>query len=145
MNHFSEISKQRLNSCHRDLQTLFAHVLNDYDCSILCGERGESEQNDAFAAGNSKLQYPNSKHNHHPSWAVDAVPYEGRADFSKLQSAYFAGYVKGVADKLFTMGVISHRIRCGIDWDNDSDIDDTTFWDAGHFELIKNERDEKLN
>lgn len=142
MNKFSNTSKMRILTCHRDLQTLFAHVILDYDCSVLCGTRTAKEQDAAFVAGNSKLEWPNSKHNLIPSLAVDVAPYEkNHIDWGKLQSAYFAGYVKGIADQLYRIGTISHRIRCGIDWDGDNDIDDTTFWDSAHFELIPNERD----
>lgn len=132
----------RLLTCHRDLQTLFAHVIIDYDCSVICGERDRPHQTQAFNAGNSKVQYPNSKHNHHPSLAVDVAPYEvNHVDWSKLQSAHFAGYVKGVADQLLRIGTISHHIRCGVDWDSDNNIDDTTFWDACHFEIVPNDND----
>lgn len=142
MNHFSDASKAKLQTCHRDLQTLFAHVLNNYNCTIVCGHRGEEDQNKAFAEGKSKLRYPESKHNKRPSLAVDVAPYETTGiDWGKLQSAFFAGYVKGIADKLFQIGVISHRIRMGIDWDGDNDVDDTSFWDACHFEIIPNYRD----
>lgn len=141
MNHFSEISKQRLDTCHRDLRTLFAHAIQDYDFSIICGHRDKPEQDKAFAEGKSKLKYPNSKHNQNPSLAVDAAPYEkGQGiDWKPRQMAYFAGYIKGVADRLYRIGTISHRIRLGIDWDSDEDIDDETFIDASHFELIPNE------
>jgi peptidoglycan L-alanyl-D-glutamate endopeptidase CwlK len=141
MNHFSESSKEKLATCHRDLQTLFAHVIQDYDCTIICGERGKEDQDAAFKAGNSKLEYPNSKHNTHPSSAVDVAPFEKTIDWGKLQSAFFAGYVKGIADRLFRNGVISHKIRLGADWDSDNDVDDTTFWDACHFEIVPNEKD----
>jgi hypothetical protein len=43
----------------------------------------------------------------------------------------------GIADKLYSEGKMTHRVRCGIDWDQDNDIDDTKFWDAGHFELVE--------
>jgi peptidoglycan L-alanyl-D-glutamate endopeptidase CwlK len=138
---YSVISEERLKTCHRDLQILFRHVIQDYDNSILCGHRGEKDQNEAFAIGNSQVKFPNSKHNYIPSLAVDAVPYEGRADFDKTQSAYFAGQVMGIANQLFRIGTISHKIKCGIDWDNDNDINDTKFWDAGHFEIIPNQYD----
>jgi peptidoglycan L-alanyl-D-glutamate endopeptidase CwlK len=133
---FSELSKSRLSGCHMDLQILFKHVILEYDCMVVCGQRGEAEQNEAFAKGNSKLQYPNSKHNSLPSIAVDVVPYENGPDWSKLQSAHFAGYVKGIADQLLRIGTIKSKIRCGVDWDKDNDIDDTKFWDGGHFEII---------
>lgn len=141
MNNFSIVSKERLKTCHRDLQVLFAHVIIDYDCSVICGTRTAKEQDEAFTAGNSKLQWPKSKHNSIPSMAVDVAPHENGVDWGKLQSAHFSGYVKGIADQLYRIGTISHRIRCGVDWDEDNDIDDTTFWDGAHFEIILNEKD----
>jgi peptidoglycan LD-endopeptidase CwlK len=143
MNHFSETSKARLKTCHRDLQTLFAHVINEYDCTIVCGHRDQPEQDKAYAEKKSTKQYPNSKHNKIPSLAVDAAPFEPGTgiDWTPRQMAFFAGFVKGVAAKLYVMGVISHRIRCGIDWDSDNDVDDETFIDAPHFEIVPNERD----
>ena len=45
------------------------------DFAIICGHRGENEQNAAFAAGRSKVKYPYSKHNMKPARAYDRVPY----------------------------------------------------------------------
>ena len=75
--------------------------------------------------------------------AVDAAPYERAQgiDWKPRQMAFFAGYVKAMADQMYRTGIISHRVRCGIDWDSDYDIDDETFIDAPHFELVPNERD----
>lgn len=146
MNHFSDTSKERLKTCHRDLQTLFAHVIQEFDCSIVCGHRDKEAQDKAFAEGKSKLQYPQSKHNRTPSWAVDAAPYEkDHIDWSKSQMIAFAFYVKGVADRLYITGVMSHRVRLGADWNQNNDIDDETFLDAPHFELIPNDRDLNIN
>ena len=144
MNHFSDTSETRLKTCHKDLQRIFANVIIDYDCTIICGSRDQIEQDKAFAEGKSKLKYPNSKHNKKPlSWAVDAAPYEkGQGiDWKPRQMAFFAGYVLATANDLYRIGAISHRIRLGIDWDSDYDIDDETFIDAPHFEIIPNERD----
>ena len=142
MSYFSNISKERLQTCHKDLRTLFGHIIQDYDCTIVCGHRDREDQNKAYDEGKSKLRYPNSKHNKYPSLAVDAAPYEnGGIDWSYSQMAFFAGYVLGVADRLYRIGVISHRIRAGIDWNGNRDIDDETFKDASHFELVPNEYD----
>ena len=142
MNTFSETSKSRLKTCHRDLQMLFAHVIQEYDCTIVCGHRDKEAQDQAYDEGKSKLKYPNSKHNRIPSWAVDAAPYElTHIDWSKSQMLFFAGYIKGVADRLYRTGVISHHIRLGADWNENNDIDDETFLDAPHFEIMPNERD----
>lgn len=45
------------------------------EITVLCGYRGEKEQNEAFAKGNSKLKFPKSKHNKKPAQAVDVAPY----------------------------------------------------------------------
>lgn len=50
------------------------------DLAVLCGYRGEKEQNEAFAKGASKLQWPHSKHNHLPAFAVDLAPLPDRLD-----------------------------------------------------------------
>ncbi len=140
MNKFSESSKSKLSTCHKDIQILFNHIILERDCTIVCGFRSEAEQNKAFADGNSQKRFPNSKHNTSPSLAVDVAPYEKNGiDWGKLQSAEFAGYVRGVADQLYRIGTIKHRIRCGADWDRDYDVDDTSFWDGAHFELIPND------
>jgi len=136
---FSKLSKDKLSTCHRDLQRLFNHVILDYDCTVICGHRGKEEQNQAYADGFSQLKYPKSKHNSTPSMAVDVVPWEvHHLDWGKLQSAHFAGYVKGLADELLRIGTIKHKIRCGVDWNNDNDVNDTKFWDGCHFEIILN-------
>jgi peptidoglycan L-alanyl-D-glutamate endopeptidase CwlK len=145
MNHFSDASKERLKTCHRDLQTLFAHVIQEKDCTIVCGHRDKPEQDKAFAEGKSKLQYPQSKHNKIPSWAVDAAPYiKGKINWSREQLLFFAGYVQGVADRLYITGVMSHRLRIGADFDGNGDISDDNFRDEPHFELIPNDRDLNL-
>jgi peptidoglycan L-alanyl-D-glutamate endopeptidase CwlK len=139
MGSFSSASIQKLKTCHKDLQVLFNEVGIAYDCTVVSGHRNKEDQEKAFAEGRSKLKYPQSKHNILPSMAVDVSPWEpGGIDWGKLQSAHFAGYVLGVANMLFKNGKMQHRIRCGIDWDSDNDIDDTKFWDAGHFELVFN-------
>jgi peptidoglycan L-alanyl-D-glutamate endopeptidase CwlK len=136
MPQFSLISKERLSWCHPDLQKLFNFVIQYYDCTIVDGYRTKAKQEEAFDSGASKVHYP-STHNSKPSIAVDVAPYEiGGVDWGKTQSAYFAGFVMGVAALLYHRGDIKHRIRCGIDWDKDNDIDDTLFWDGGHFELV---------
>jgi len=142
MNHYSEISKERLHTCHQDLQRIFAHVIIDFDTTIVCGHRDKEAQDKAYAEGKSKLKYPQSKHNSNPSWAVDAAPYiKGHVRWSREQLLFFAGYVKGTADQLYRIGTISHRLRLGADFSGDNDVTDEKFRDEPHFELIPNERD----
>jgi len=144
MPQFSQTSIDRLTTCHRDLWTLFHHVIQFVDCTVVCGFRTKADQEKAFDAGLSKVHYPGT-HSTKPSIACDVAPFEGTSiDWGKLQSAWFAGYVMGVADRLYKIGTISHRIRSGADWDMDHDVDDTTFWDATHFELILSDEEKQI-
>jgi peptidoglycan L-alanyl-D-glutamate endopeptidase CwlK len=139
---FSDSSKKKLNECHKDLITLFNEIIKHRDCTIVCGYRNESEQNEAYDKRFTTFRFPNSKHNVSPSLAVDVVPYlRGKAIFGetqkeKEQMIYFAGFVMGVAERLFESGYISHKIRWGGDWDRDLRFDET-FIDYPHFELIE--------
>jgi peptidoglycan L-alanyl-D-glutamate endopeptidase CwlK len=135
---FSQTSKNRLSTCHFELQLLFNYVIQFYDCTVICGFRTKADQEAAFNAGLSKVHYPGT-HSTKPSVAVDVAPYEKTGiDWGKLQSAQFAGFVVGCAAMLFRMQIMKHHVRSGADWDMDNDVDDTTFWDACHFELVPN-------
>lgn len=133
---FSARSNANLNTCHEDLQILFRVVVEEFDCSIICGQRNEEAQSAAFAAGLSKLRFPESKHNASPkSKATDAVPYP--IDWHDRERFYFfAGYVLAIASEMYAAGKMKHRVRWGGDWDGDTDLKDQTFMDLPHFELI---------
>ncbi len=149
---FSRQSLHQLRSCDPRLQALFARVVVGYDCTIICGHRGEEAQNKAFREGRSKLQFPEGNHNEYPSKATDAAPYpvrwggplleiidDGqlvpytRINQTNLQALrrfyHFAGYVLATAREM------NIPIRWGGDWDSDNDLDDQTFNDLVHFEI----------
>lgn len=132
---FSKISKERLATCHEDLQKLFNEVVKEYDCSIIEGYRDKERQKELYHQGKSKIK--EGKHNKNPSLAVDVVPYPipdrwGENNHKERAKFYhFAGYVKGIAQ---SMGL---KIRCGCDWDSDNDFNDQRFDDLVHFELLK--------
>ena len=125
---FSGPSKKRLSTCDKKLQTLFNEVVKHFDCSVLCGHRGEEEQNKAYKAGNSQKQFPHGKHNKLPSNAVDVAPYPIDWD-DRERFQYFAGFVLGTAKQL------NINIRYGGDWDSDNDLKDNNFDDLVHFEI----------
>ena len=135
MAYFSSTSKQKLDTCHADLQKIGKCIIAFYDFSIVWGHRKEAAQNEAFHLGNSKLQWPDSKHNKFPSEATDWVPYPGGFQRSREEFTLFAGIVIGVAEMLYSMGEIGHKIRWGGDWDKDGDLKDNSFDDLAHFEL----------
>jgi peptidoglycan L-alanyl-D-glutamate endopeptidase CwlK len=139
---FGTTSKERLSSCHNDLQIIFNEVVKSYDCIILEGHRSVERQQRLYKEGKSKIDGINKKgkHNYMPSLAVDVAPYFNNTPhvrWNDTTSFYlFAGYVIGVSDILYKNGVISHILRWGGDWDSDKDIHDQTFNDLVHFELI---------
>ena len=135
MPYFSKTSMGRLNDCHKDLITIFKHVIKFIDCSVLVSYRPEHDQNLAFETGKSKLRYPDSKHNKLPAMAVDVAPYPIDWEDAK-RFYYFGGIVLGIANRLYNEGEISHRVRWGGDWNMNHDLSDQDLFDLVHFELV---------
>jgi peptidoglycan L-alanyl-D-glutamate endopeptidase CwlK len=130
MPRFSSKSKRKLDTCHESLQQLFSEVVKSFDCTVIEGHRGEKKQNEAYRKGNSKLKYPNGKHNKTPSIAVDVIPYPiDWKDRDRMH--YFGGFVLGIAKKM------GFKIRWGGDWDMDTHTKDNKFDDLVHFEMKK--------
>ena len=128
MPRFSTKSRSKLHTCDERLVDLFNEVVKGFDCTILEGHRGKKAQNEAFNKGNSKVKFPNGKHNQSPSVAVDVAPYP--IDWSdRDRFHYFSGYVLGIASQ---MGL---KIRWGGDWDMDTKTKDNKFDDLVHFEI----------
>lgn len=127
---FGARSKRNLSEAHPDLQRLFNAVILIIDCSIIEGFRSEEEQNKAYFSGKSKLGWPDSKHNKRPSLAVDALPYPIDWNDTK-RFYYFAGIVMATAK------LIGVKVRWGGDWNMNQDLNDQTFYDLVHFELVE--------
>ena len=129
MPRFGSKSRTKLDTCDERIQILFNEVIREIDCTILEGERGEERQNFLFDSGQSKVRYPNGKHNSSPSRAVDVAPWpidrENRERF-----ILFAGYVLGTAKGM------NIPLRWGGDWNKDWNTKDHTFFDGPHFELV---------
>ena len=128
MPRFSTRSKSRLHTCDGRLIELFNKVVKEFDCTVIEGHRGKDAQNEAYNKGNSKLKFPNGKHNKSPSVAVDVAPYP--IDWKdRDRFHYFGGYVLGIAKSL------GLNIRWGGDWDQDTQTKDNKFDDLVHFEI----------
>lgn len=131
---FSNISKQRLESAHPDLQRLFNEVIKHWDCTIVCGFRNEQDQNIAYENGFSNVKWPNGRHNKYPSDAVDVAPYDKRInginwkDIERFKQ--FGFFVLGVAAG---MGI---KITWGADWNMDYEIDEKKFIDLPHYQRV---------
>ena len=122
----NQASHDKLKECHPDLVRLMLRVDQIYPIHVICGFRGEKDQNHAFENKKSKLQYPNSKHNKRPSLAVDVVPDPDRnaktiswVDLMAFEIMCLA--IESVADDL------KIKIRLGRDF---------SFKDWPHVELV---------
>lgn len=136
---FSGSSIAQLSTCHHELQVLFNEVIKTFDCVVTEGFRNEEAQNKAFVSGNSKIKWPNGNHNRMPSLAADVYPYHPthRVHWEDTyRMYYFAGYVLGIAQKLYEDGKMTLRVRWGGDWNMNTQVLDEKFKDLGHFELI---------
>ena len=96
---FGKKSRERLATCHPDLQTICNELIKELDVTILCGFRPEEDQRSAFINGFSKLEWPRSKHNKTPSEAVDMAPYP--VDFKDISRFIdMCNRIKRIADEL---------------------------------------------
>ncbi len=64
MPNFGKTSKQRLETCHKDLQTICNEVIKYYDFSVIEGHRTLETQQKYFKEGKSKLDGINQKSKH---------------------------------------------------------------------------------
>ena len=127
---FSPTSAARLATCDERLQRVFNEAIKHWDITILCGQRGQAEQEQAFKDGASTKHWPDSNHNTEPSQAVDASPYP--IDWNDQHRwRYFAGLIIGLAAG---MGI---KLRSGVDWDGDLDLNEHKLKDAPHFEIAE--------
>ena len=135
--HFSKKSKDRLMTCHRDLQKISAVACSRKDFSVLEGTRTLEQQQKYFAEGKSKLDgiKKKSKHQSNPSMAIDIAPTPINWDDTK---AFFAmsDIMFDVASELKASGEITHRLRWGGDFNQDGDYTNDKFVDMPHWELI---------
>ena len=143
---FGTKSRERLDTCHPDLQTLFNAVIEEVDCSVTCGYRNKEDQDKAVASGNSKAVFQEGKHNSNTSTAVDVYPYP--IDFDDLPRFYwFAGWVLAKGEILRNVGEIIHKIKWGGNWrgldngkiDFSYNMRTDVLNDLPHFELIPDE------
>ena len=125
---FGPESKRHLATLHPDLQRVLTEAIKHKDFSITCGFRNQVDQDAAYAAGNSKLKWPNGEHNKQPSCAVDVAPYP--LDWNDAEAfTLLNGFLLGIAAG---MGV---KLRSGADWDGDLNVKEHSFKDRPHLEL----------
>ncbi len=139
---FGTRSLERLSTAHEDLQKVFNEVIKYFDCSIIFGHRTPAEQFELFKKGRefqhgqwvktgSVVNYldgydKKSKHNYSPSHAIDTWLYP--IDWSETEEMkHFAGFVLGIAQRMYDKGEIKNEIEWGGNW--------RSFIDMPHFQL----------
>lgn len=134
MRKWGKASKKHYDTLDHRLQVVMDRVLHEVaDVSIVCGFRREAEQNDLFDLGRSRVRFPNSKHNHYPSVAVDFQPYPMPQLDNELWAAL--AYIAGRAIQIGIEEGIA--LRWGGDWDRDGDLTDNRFDDLFHLEIME--------
>lgn len=134
---FGQKSKDKLKTCHPDLQRVMEEAIKEYDFTVIYGQRSVEEQFELYKKGrefkdgqwvkvgatvtNLDGKTKKSMHNYSPSLAVDIAPYP--IDWNDLKRfKEMADVVKKAAEKL---GV---KIAWGGDW--------KSFKDYPHVELV---------
>lgn len=72
---FSQRSLENLATCDERLQRVLVEAIKRMDFAVICGHRGQEEQDRAVAERRSQTPWPLSRHNALPSLAADCVPY----------------------------------------------------------------------
>lgn len=133
-NEFGEASKAKLSTCRKELQDVASLALRYglIDFSVVEGHRTKGIQDQYFAAGKSRVKFPNGKHNQIPSDAMDLAPYvNGKLSWDKTHCLFLAGVVMAAAASL------GYKLRWGGNWDMDGEpVTDQDFQDLVHFEWI---------
>lgn len=135
---FGTASEAQLATIHPKLVQLLRLAIVRFDFSVIQGLRGKLAQEQAFALGNSREHWPNSKHNgrapnYNVSYAADCMPYP--VDWSDRE--------RNIERTVFMQGIfwscsleLDIPIRQGIDWNRNQDMrDEPGLHDYPHIEL----------
>ena len=81
---FGTKSSAVLTALHPTLRGLMTNVVEHYDITLLEGHRTQLRQNKLYFDGQSKVSWPDSRHNTTPSMAVDVAPWPIPHDWGNL-------------------------------------------------------------
>lgn len=124
---WGKTSLDNLSQAHTVLQALANKALeiSNQDMKVICGYRNEADQNKAYAEGKSKLMWPKSLHNSHPSLAIDVVPlplnWNDTIAFKEMVVTFKMAW--NLLDKSLTNG---WALECGAEF---------SFRDYPHFQI----------
>ena len=135
----TEKDLEMLSSVDGSLQLIVVEAESIIPLKVVEGHRDQAAQEAAFAAGWTKLHWPNGKHNSLPSRAVDIAPlyYDhgvGKIDWTDMIAF---GRIMGVVHAVASSHGV--KLRFGCDWNGDfhsvgKDASES-FLDAPHVEL----------
>lgn len=130
----SKTTNKVLLELEQDLRLIMEEVLNRSTLIIglSTGYRTPEEQLICFNKGLSACDGYKilSNHNYKPSRAVDTyVNDKGKTSYKKEDMKYITDLAKEVTKELLAKKIITHNIRCGIDWRKQ---------DSPHIELLWN-------
>jgi peptidoglycan L-alanyl-D-glutamate endopeptidase CwlK len=131
---FGANSEKHLATCDERMIQIARLVMSwqIYDFSVVWGFRGADDQNEAFEAGNSGKEWPDSLHNRMPSPALDFAPYINGIGIPWKDTHAFA-----VIGGLFLAAgaELGYELDYGGDWDMDGQTTDQILQDWGHVQL----------
>ena len=149
---YSANSQKAFDSCSPKLQQVLLYIKDvlEIDHSVLCGHRGEDEQNALFFASppRTHVKWPDSKHNPFPSEAVDVVPYvripnrfggiHWHDKDKNIRDMYYREMVRfATIFQIVALVKFDLKTRWGGDWDKDWSLMDNKFNDYPHHELVE--------
>ena len=135
---FGMRSLDRLATCHEEIQRICHTVIVEHNFTVICGRRGETEQNEAFATGHSNAKWPESKHNSiapELSDAVDLAPW--MANKPHIRWDHEEEFILLSGRMLQAAAMLDIELRWGGDWNRSNDLHDLNKpMDLGHFERV---------
>lgn len=133
MYHMSPRSREKYASLCDELKIVVDELLEHVDITLLDSYREEARQNMLYFSKQSKVKWPDSKHNVWPSDAIDLQPYPYPTDEKVLWATLglIAGRAMEIAEKH------GFKLRWGFDWDSDGDLTDQSFYDGFHLEVVR--------
>ena len=140
---FGKSSTKKILTTHPDIQKIMYFASMVMNLTVIEGVRSNARQAILFKKKKSKTML--SKHLKQPdgwSHAIDTAPYnpkvKGGIDWKDREGFIAMQFlIKGIATALYEIGEISHLVRSGIDWDNDNNIKEHSFFDGPHSEIYK--------
>ncbi len=128
---FGRASKKHRNTLHSDLKEIVDEAIKHIDFSIIWGYRNKKEQTKAFKGKFSDKPWPESLHNKRPSDAMDLLPYPKGYKTTHLGWIKLAAHIMKAAKKK------GKKVRWGGFFLRYRNGKYKLFFDAGHFQLVK--------